>query len=73
MTQITKQFLESEIQRIVGLADEHKIDLDLGDVKYKYADPNRPTIDDYWDGIDEEQFPDWDYVVSGWQSSSTFC
>ena len=73
MTDITKSYLEGEIQRIIGLADEHKIDLNLGDVKYKYADPSRPTMDDYWGGgIDEEQFPDWDYV-SGWQNSSTFC
>ena len=72
MTGITKSFLESEIQRIIGLADEHKIDLNIGDIKYKYADASRPTMDDYWYGIDDEQFPDWDYV-SGWQNSSTFC
>ena len=72
-----RAYLYAEFDRIIALADKLKIDLDLDYMTYNYKDESRPTIDEYWDGFDEdehlEKFPEWDYTYSGWQNSSTFC
>jgi hypothetical protein len=69
-------YVLQKFKEALKLADDLKVDVHIDGATYKYASPERPTVDDYWD-IDsdewQEQHPDWDYDFSGWQTSSTFC
>lgn len=77
VTKIEQLFNDIELAANEGKEDV-TIDTPTGNITYSYVDESRPSVQDYWDdGVDEdehtEQFPDWDYTYSGWQTSSTFC